>query len=58
MQIIVLDDGQTFGSLDGCEIVTVSDDLNWEDVNDAGDIPLEFIISRVVLRDITAHDYR
>ncbi len=58
MQIIVLDDGQTFGSLDGCEIVTVSDDFKWDDVNEPDDIPLEFIISRVVLRDITAHDYR
>ena len=58
MQIIVLDDGQTFSSLDGCEIVTVSDDFKWDDVNDADDIPREFIIHRVMLRDTTAHDYR
>ena len=58
MQIIVLDDGQTFSSLDGCEIVTVSDDFKWDDVNDADDIPREFIIHRVMLRDTTSHDYR
>ena len=49
MQIVVLSDGQTFSDLDGCEIVTVSDDFKWDDVNDADEIPSEFIVSRVVL---------
>ena len=49
MQIVVLNDGQTFSDLDGCEIVTVSDDFKWGDVNDADEIPSEFIVSRVVL---------
>ena len=48
MQIVVLDDGQTFSGLDGCEIVTVSDDFQW-DIRDADEIPAEFIVSRVVL---------
>ena len=58
MQIVVLDDGQTFSGLDGCEIVTVSDDFKWDDVNDANDIPREFIINRIMLRYTTSHDYR
>ena len=49
MQIVVLNDGQTFSDLNGCEIVTVSNDFEWDDVNDADEIPAEFIVSRVVL---------
>jgi len=50
MQILVLSDGQTFSDLDGCEIVTVSDDFEWWDnINNADEIPPGFIVSRVVL---------
>ena len=48
MQIVVLNDGQTFSDLNGCEIVNVSNDFEW-DIRDADEIPSEFIISRVVL---------
>ena len=47
MQILVLSDGHTFSELDGCEIVTVSDDFEWDDLDDAQKIPAEFIVSRV-----------
>jgi len=49
MQIVVLSDGQTFSDLDGCEIVTVSNDFEWDNITNADEIPPEFIVSRVVL---------
>ena len=57
MQIVVLNDGQTFSDLDGCEIVTVSNDFKWDDVNDADEIPAEFIDSRVVLNKIAPNEF-
>ena len=48
-RIVVLNDGETFSTLDGCEIVTVSEDLDWNEINNADEIPSEFIISRETL---------
>jgi hypothetical protein len=51
MQIVVLNDGQYFSELDGCQILTLSDDFKWDDVDwsYASEIPPEKIVSRVVL---------
>ena len=50
-QIVVLSDGQYFSELDGCQILNVSDDFDWDDLElgYADEIPSEFIVSRVVL---------
>ena len=47
MQIVVLNDGQYFSELDGCQILTVTGDLS--EYSYADEIPPEQIVSRVVL---------
>lgn len=53
VQIVVLDDGETYSPLNGAEILTVDERLDWGDICSAREIPDGYIVSRITLTDTT-----